>query len=316
MKKIAFLTLILFITFIQKSYSMEFEGSMRGLCNLATAFQSDTFYPKTHFQENEIFLSVTPAYYSVEVFCEQESTPGSYGYTVTGDDANVFGVNMAVDYCINRDWMLFTSLTVMKSGGKITNTSSTGSKEFTEGDMTTLYQNIGFGYEFLNSDKWSFPMYLGFAYRKFFVDMTGTNDSPYNTLYRADIDSTDCVYGFFIGFSVARRFVLLDNNFKLVFFMTWDGFDEEIEFDITVTDSSDPLKIGARSKSESCATPHSDFFLSGPLPGLKFTWESQNSISLSISINGFISNTINWYNDYFIEGLKYKYASITVSYRL
>ncbi len=301
---------------VQKSYSMEFEGSMRGLCNLATAFQSDTFYPKTHFKENEIYLSVTPAYYSVEVFCVQKSTQGSYGYTVTGDDADVFGANLAFDYCINRDWMIFTSLTVMKSDGNITNTPSTGYKEFTAGNMTTLYQNIGFGYEFLNSDKWSFPMYLGFAYRKFFVDMTGTNDNPYDTEYRADIDSTDCVYGFFIGFSVARRFVILESNFKLVFFMTWDGFDDEIEFDITVTDSSDPLIIGRKSKSESCATPHSEFFLSGPLPGLKFMWESENRISLSISINGFISNSFNWYNEYFIEGLKYKYASITVSYRL
>ena len=50
------------------------------------------------------------------------------------------------------------------------------------------------------------------------------------------------------------------------------------------------------------------------LLGLALTWKSSKSVSLSLSLGGWIRNETSWYNKTFLNGLQMKSAIVVVSF--
>jgi hypothetical protein len=258
-------------------------------------------------------FTVTPIYFQINKVFHSESIPNG---DINGDDLCGYGISLGYSYALSNTFYLSSSFIYNKmSGGMTGGFQSDNTNWKSNGTYHNLWLQFGMGYDIINSEIWSIPLYLGFIYNKYNINADVTPINGNNMLSYYNINADNYLYGVIFGISTSRKFELLGVGFKITPYILIAQYFNEISSTAKVTSlnsnyvGTNPDTVG----DESYLSPKQKGFI---LPGLSISYLSQYNWSFSISISGIFSRRIELISDIVCDGMEMSTYSLTLSYNI
>ncbi len=265
-----------------------------GISNIAASIVADSFVPMTHYNKDNYMVSIVPAYYTVQKAYDDPQ--------VEGKDLKGFGAGAGFGYATSDRLLIYGIAAYMHIDGKLLSTFYEGlnSSEYPMDVNYSIFSVYsGLGYDIIESEAFSLPVFTGIFFQKY----NGTGSLPEILNTRLSVDSSGTLFG--VSFAIAPSFKYND-LFKITPYYLFSYSLNEPDASAKIT-TTVPFNI---STSYELSTSH----VKSSMAGLALTWLSSKSVSLSLSLGGWIRNETSWYNKKFLDGLQIKSAVLVVSF--
>lgn len=265
-----------------------------GITNIAASIVADSFVPMTHYNEDNYMVSIVPAYFTVQkVYDDPE---------INGNDVKGYGAGTGFGYATSDRMLIYGIAAYMHFDGRL-------SSAFLKGLDANIYQMkvdysiislySGIGYDVVESSEFSLPLFAGIFIQKY----NGTGSLPEILDTKLSVDSSATLFG--VSFGIAPSFKYND-LFKITpyYLVSYSLNKPDATAKITTTA---PFPITANYD-----VPANN--IKASMVGMALTWLSSKSVSLSLSLGGWLRNETSWYNKTFLNGLQMKSAVLVVSF--
>ncbi len=267
-----------------------------GITNIAASIVADSFVPMTHYNDNNYTISIIPAYFSIQKAYDDPE--------IKGKDLKGYGGGAGFGYATNNRIMFYGIAAYMQFDGKLTGSFYKGitNDSFTmyvDYSITALY--TGIGYDLVESESFSLPLFTGI----FVQHYNGSGSLPEYLNTRLSVDSSSNLFGFSIGIAPSYKY---NDMFKITPYYLFSYSLNEPDATAKIVNTTIPLLPVSFEYDL-----HTDN-VKASMIGLTLTWLSSKSLSLSLSVGGWIRNETSWYNETFLNGLQMKSAVLVVSF--
>ncbi|MEW6527587.1 MAG: hypothetical protein AB1444_13110 [Spirochaetota bacterium] len=265
-----------------------------GITNIAASIVADSFVPMTHYNKDNYMVSIVPAYFTVQKAYDDPE--------IKGKDLKGYGAGAGFGYATSDRMLIFGIAAYMHFDGRLSSAFYKGldaNNYQMKVDYSIISLYSGIGYDVVESSEFSLPLFAGIFIQKY----NGTGTLPEISNIKLSVDSSATLFG--VSFGIAPSFKY-DDLFKITpyYLVSYSLNKPEATAKITTTV---PFPI-----SENYDVPTKN--VKASMVGLALTWLSSKSVSLSLSLGGWIRNEMSWYNKTFLNGLQMKSAVLVVSF--
>lgn len=263
-----------------------------GIVNVTSSIISDSFTPMTHFSTGNWTVSVVPAYFDISrVFDDPD---------VRGHDLRGFSLGLGGGYALTDRWMAYGIAAFLKTAGTLKGEFYGPGTDYRVKVDYSLYSfHGGIGYEIIEDDKWSMPVFGGLSLQGYNADIAFPEPDA-NT--DATVSGSGVIAGINIGIALSRT---IYNYFRITpYFLFIQSFNKpELEADLIVGG----FPIPGQTVSMKAIT-------AGML-GLNCSIIPSDSFSVNFSLGGLFSSGTRFYNRVFLDGLEMLSIVVSVTYR-
>jgi len=304
--KIFLIILLLFPVYLSAQsfpYSSDVsEKAVKSISDISASIISDSFAPMTHYSEEDMTLSLVPAYFKIEK-CMQD--PDIEGENFHG---GAFGAGGG--YAFSDDLMSYVILSGMKMNGDMRYAAygdQFGSVT-NSGDYSLFSIMAGGGYDLLNNDIFSIPLYFGGQMQYYSAELISDSvDWTYlATPYKVSMKTSGS--GFLYGVSGGIGFsAKIYDLFKITpYYLYLQNFNSaEMKSDITLNNAGLPLSNQYKFDVDP---------VSAGMFGLNIKFESRSGYSVSVALGSMISALTGYGSEASANGVEMKSAVLILSY--
>ncbi len=267
---------------------------------------SETFKPMTHFKKDDLELTLNGFFNKYQII-----TKLGDGTTCYGDNLNSYSIGFDISYACTDDIFIDLLASYVNVDGNIEIGGS--SKNYKLKSVAYSFQG-GLGYDFMESDSWSVPVIGGLGVVKISSKGEQLSESII-PLYLTAGTIDQYLYRTYFSAGISYKFSFFENTFKVTPYMLVmiDLNQPKTKGEITGYTTATPVvgrfNIGDTYTKEG-GDPQAIF------PGVKFDYLSDSSWSASISISGLIFNSIDWYSETFLSGMKVRSYTLSITYKI
>lgn len=237
-----------------------------------------------------------PAYFTVQKAYDDPE--------INGKDLKGYGAGLGFGYATSDRMLVYGIAAYMHLDGKLSSVFYKGldSNEYQmKVDYSVIALYTGVGYDLVESNEFSLPLFAGIFIQKY--DGKGSLPEISNT--RLSVDSSSSLFG--ISFGVAPSYTFYD-MFRITPYYLFSYNLNKPEATATITNTTNPMLPVSFEYDLSTNN------VKASMVGLALTWLSSKSVSLSLSLGGWLRNETSWYNKTFLNGLQMKSAVVVVSF--
>lgn len=279
--------------------SIDLEPSAKavdGITNIAASIVADSFVPMTHYNKDNYIVSIVPAYFTVQKAYDDPE--------INGKDLKGYGAGLGFGYATSDRMLVYVIAAYMHFDGKLSSAFYKGldSNEYQmKVDYSVMALYTGMGYDLVESNEYSLPLFTGIFIQKY----NGKGSLPEISNTRLSVDSSSSLFG--ISFGIAPSYTYHEMvTITPYYLFSYSLNKPDATAKITnTTNPMLPISIEYDLSTEN---------VKASLLGLALTWKSSKSVSLSLSLGGWIRNETSWYNKTFLNGLQMKSAIVVVSF--
>ena len=267
-----------------------------GITNIAASIVADSFVPMTHYNKDNYMVSIVPAYFTVQKAYDDPE--------INGKDLKGYGAGLGFGYATSDRMLVYGIAAYMHFDGKLSSAFYKGldSNEYQmKVDYSVIELYTGMGYDLVESTAFSFPLFAGIFIQKY--DGKGSLPEILNT--KLSVDSASSLFGISFGIAPSYRY---HDTFTITPYYLFSYSLNKPEATAKITNSTNPM-LPIIIKYD-LSTDN----VKASMVGLALTWKSSKSVSLSLSLGGWIRNETSWYNKTFLNGLQMKSAILVVSF--
>ncbi|MBN1498770.1 MAG: autotransporter outer membrane beta-barrel domain-containing protein [Spirochaetes bacterium] len=269
--------------------------AIKGLTNVVESIISDSFVPMTEYDKGDYTVSFVPAVFEIDtVFTDPD---------VRGDDLYGGAAGIGGGYAFTDKIMFYGIFSALKisGGAKGDFYGDVLSEQKIDIDYSMICLSTGAGYDFFDSDRWSFPVYAGITLQKHAADFSApqVTDGPYT--YSGEVTSDSLIFGLTAAAAVSYNW---RNKFSITpYFLYMHALNNagaEVKLNLvpagTVSRNFDAVRY------------------SGGMPGINIGYSVSPGFSFSLSAGGMLTSSTSFYNKTFLDGLKMKSLILAFTY--
>ena len=274
------------------------EKGVDGIANVASSIIADSFVPMTHYNDEDLVVTLVPAYFDIQKAYDDPE--------VEGKDLTGYSAALGAGYALDDRWMLYGVLAHMNIKGDMEGkfypdlAPATEYTLNTDYSLTALYGGMGFDLLGDNST-FSIPVYAGLFVERYDVSLSLPVESVTGT--RVTADDTGYLYGGSLAVALSWKIMEM---FKLTpYYLYSMSFNKPeitakasmtVPFSYTASQTMTMDRVNTR------------------MAGLALTWMTTDAFSVSISLGGWLTSATGWYNEKFLNGLEMKSIVVALSY--
>jgi hypothetical protein len=265
-----------------------------GITNIAASIVVDSFVPMTHYNEDNYVVSIVPAYFTVQKAYDDPE--------INGNELKGYGAGTGFGYATSDRMLIYGIAAYMHFDGRLSSAFYKGldaNNYQMKVDYSIISLYSGIGYDVVESSSFSLPLFAGIFIQKY----NGTGSLPEISNTKLSVNSSATLFGVSLGIAPSFKY---NDLFKITpyYLVSYSLKKPEATAKITTTV---PFTMTANYD-----VPTKN--VKASMVGLALTWLSSKSISLSLSLGGWIRNETPWYNKTFLNGLQMKSAVLVVSF--
>jgi hypothetical protein len=291
----AFILLFSLSIFAQQWDSSVAEKGVDGIANVASSIIADSFVPMTHYNHEDLVITLVPAYFDIQKAYDDPE--------VGGKDLTGYSAALGAGYALSDRCMAYGVLAHMNIKGDMEGKfypelSNEKYRLKTDYSLTALYGGMGFDLLGDNSTL-SIPIYAGVFVERYDVSLSLPEESG----YRVTADDTGYLYGGSLAVALSWKIMEM---FKLTpYYLYSISFNKP---EITAKASTSvPFPY---TKSQTMTMDR----VNAGMAGLALTWMTTDAFSVSVSLGGWLTSQTGWYNEKFLDGLEMKSIVVALSY--
>lgn len=271
------------------------EDAAQGIINVTSSIIADSFTPMTHYNEEDWTTTLVPAYFKIKKLYDDRD--------LQGDNLKGYYLGFGGGYAINNRLIVYGALAYLKIDGTIYSRDYPDYQADTAFNMLAL--STGLGFDLVESDTWSIPVYLGVCLQKYDAEITPPLfPDTYN--YTVTVTGSGILYGPTAAIAVSREFF---NRLRITpyFLMLWNMNKPELTAETTTQLPFPPYNMKYSYEMEVQTNR-------ARMVGLNITLKSNSPFSFSLSAGGLLTSSTRYYNNKFLNGLEMMSIVAAISY--
>jgi len=288
-------------------YSTALSGkAVNAIESISASIISDSFSPMTHFSEGNTTFSVVPAYFKITRFTEDAE--------ITGEDFSGKAFGAGCGYSVSDDLMLYFIFSGLKMDGDLEFATYNEQFGVMKSSVDYTFTSImgGGGYDLLNNDTFSIPVYFG-GQIQYYSSELDFDPVTWNDFFTYTVDMKTSGDGFLYGVSggIALSAKIYDRIKITPYFLYIHNFNSgNLNSDIAQSNSFSPI-LNSKSKLKVDVDP-----VSSKIVGLNVGFVSRSGFSCSVALGSLISSLTGYGSKASEKGIEMKSIIVILSYSL
>lgn len=280
------------------------ENAVKSIEDISASIISDSFSPMTHYSSGDRVFSAVPAYFTVDKLMED---PG-----IEGDDFRGGAIGAGGGDAVTGKLMTYYILTGMKMKGDL-KFQAYGElfpvvKSSADYSLVTLLG--GAGYDLLDNDTFSIPVYFGVNMQYFSADLK-SDPVTWTSGLTYDVDMKSSGSGFLYGISggIAASAKIM-NKIKITPYLLYIRNFNSASVDSEISLSQSGLTV-AREKFSIDTDP-----VSAWMTGLNLEYIGDSGFSASVALGSLITSMTGYGSKATDNGVEMKSLVLILSYKI